>query len=186
MRVYTIALLLSATVIVGTPIGADAQDSRTVPAPADDVYYATPEQAGTASTMPDRAAAEVMALEHEIEAAVVRGDVTFVDAATAPTFTFTHGDGWTTGGTPLRVDSRADWIATVARAPYASRVLDSVKTEVHGDVVITYGRYVGRFKDADPGRRTFTVWYERVYAKRNGRWQYLSHRTVDGPRYERD
>ena len=273
MRVYTIALLLVTTVIVGTPIGADAQDSRTVPAPADDVYYATPEQAGTASTMPDRAAAEVMALEREIEAlgcagrllppynrarrypnvhtfftspsrvtpseseayartialllvttivgtpigadaqdsrtvpapaddvyyatpeqamgmagpaAVVRGDVTFVDAATAPTFTFTHGDGWTTGGAPLRVDSRADWIATVAKAPYASRVLDSVKTEVHGDVVITYGRYVGRFKDADPGRRTFTVWYERVYAKRNGRWQYLSHRTVDGPRYERD
>ena len=33
-----------------------------------------------------------------------------------------------------------------------SRVLDSVRTEVHGDVVITYGRYVGRFKTAAPGR----------------------------------
>ena len=106
-----------------------------------------------------------------IEAAVVRGDVAAVDAATAPTFTFTHGDGWTTGGAPLRVDTRADWMATVAKAPYASRLLDSVKAEVHGDVVITYGRYVGRFKDAAPGRRTFTVWYERVYAKRDGRWQ---------------
>jgi hypothetical protein len=74
----------------------------------------------------------------------------------------------------------------VAKAPYASRVLDSVKTEVHGDIVITYGRYVGRFKDAAPGRRTFTVWYERVYAKRNGTWQYLSHRTVDGPIYEKE
>jgi hypothetical protein len=131
-------------------------------------------------------AAEVLAFEHEIEAAVVRGDVSFVDAATAPTFTFTHGDGWTTGGAPLRVDSRAAWMATVAKAPYASRVLDSVKTEVHGDIVITYGRYVGRFKEAAPGRRTFTVWYERVYAKRNGKWQYLSHRTVDGPVYEKD
>jgi hypothetical protein len=109
-----------------------------------------------------------------------------VDGASAPTFTFTHGDGWTTGGLPLRVDSRADWLATVANAPYASRVLDSVKTEVHGDVVITYGRYVGRFKNAAPGRRQFTVWYERVYAKRNGQWQYLSHRTVDGPTYDRD
>ena len=77
-------------------------------------------------------------------------------------------------------------MATVAKAPYASRVLDSVKTEVHGDVVITYGRYVGRFKDAVPGRRQFTVWYERVYAKRNGKWQYLSHRTVDGPVYAKD
>jgi hypothetical protein len=131
-------------------------------------------------------AQEVLAFERAIEAAVVRGDVAFVDAGTAPTFTFTHGDGWTTGGAPLRVDSRADWMATVAKAPYASRMLDSVKTEVHGDVVITYGRYVGRFKDAAPGRRTFTVWYERVYAKRNGKWQYLSHRTVDGPNYEKD
>lgn len=150
------------------------------------LYEWLAERDGTASTAPNGAAAEVLAFEREIEAAVVGGDVDFVDAATAPTFTFTHGDGWTTGGAPLRVDSRADWMATVARAPYASRVLDAVKTEVHGDVVVTYGRYVGRFKDAAPGRRTFTVWYERVYARRNGRWQYLSHRTVDGPIYESD
>jgi hypothetical protein len=129
---------------------------------------------------------EVLNFERAIEAAVVRGDVAFVDAASAPTFTFTHGDGWTTGGAPLRVDSRADWMATVARAPYSARVLDSVRTEVHGDIVITYGRYVGRFKDAPPGRRQFTVWYERVFAKRDGKWQYLSHRTVDGPIYKTD
>lgn len=129
-------------------------------------------------------AAEVLQFERDVEAAVVRGDVAFVDAASAPTFTFTHGDGWTTGGPPLRVDSREDWLATVAKAPYASRTLDSVRAEVHADVVITYGRYVGRFKDAAPGRRQFTVWYQRVYAKRNARWQYLSHRTVDGPDYE--
>src|SRR5262245_6834783 len=55
-------------------------------------------------------AAEVLAFEREIESAVVRGDVSFVDAASAPTFTFTHGDGWTTGGEPLRTDSRADWL----------------------------------------------------------------------------
>jgi hypothetical protein len=130
--------------------------------------------------------AEVLAFERAIEDAVVRGDVRFVDAASAPTFTFTHGDGWTTGSAPLRVDSRADWLATVAKAPYASRVLDSVKTEVHGDVVITYGRYVARFRNAEPGRRQFTVWFERVYAKRDGTWQYLSHRTVHGPDYATD
>mgnify|MGYP001605330907 FL=1 len=77
-------------------------------------------------------------------------------------------------------------ISLSAPAPYASRALDSVKTEVHGEVVITYGRYVGRFKDAVPGRRTFTVWFERVYARRDGKWQYLSHRTVDGPIYQKD
>ena len=142
-------------------------------------------QAVVRGSAPD-VAAEVLAFERDIEAAIVRGDVAFVDAASAPTFTFTHGDGWTTGGQPIRVDSRAEWLATVAHAPYASRALDSVRTEVHGDVVITYGRYVGRFKNAPPGRRLFTVWYQRVYAKRDGRWQYLSHRTVDGPKYETD
>jgi len=144
---------------------------------------AAPRQAAAPTPAID-AAAEVVALERAIEDAVVKGDVRFVDAATAPTFTFTHGDGWTTGGAPLRVDSRADWLATVAKAPYASRALDSVKTEVHDDIVITYGRYVARFKNAEPGRRQFTVWFERVYAKRDGRWQYLSHRTVHGPIYD--
>jgi hypothetical protein len=149
------------------------------PAVAEDHQPAATNEAGAV-------AAEVLNFERDIEVAVVRGDVRFVDAASAPTFTFTHGDGWTTGGAPLRVDSRADWLAAVAKSPYESRVLDSVKTEVHGDVVITYGRYVGRFKNAAPGRRQFTVWYQRVYAKRGGKWQYLSHRTVDGPVYEKD
>lgn len=132
------------------------------------------------------AESEVLAFEREIESAVVSGDVAFVDDASAETFTFTHGDGWTTGGAPLRVDSREDWLATVARAPYASRVIDSVRAEVHGDVVITYGRYVGRFKNAAPRRTEFTVWYQRVYARRGGKWQYLSHRTVDGPVYQEE
>jgi hypothetical protein len=33
---------------------------------------------------------------------------------------------------------------------------------------------------ASPGPET-SVWFERVYAKQNGRWMYLSHRTVHGP-----
>lgn len=169
--------LLASGVILALAVLAGAQQH----APATSARAAAPKASPAHDT-----AADVLAFERAIEAAVVRGDVAFVDAATAPTFTFTHGDGWTTGGAPLRVDTRADWMATVAKAPYASRALDSVKTEVHGDVVITYGRYVGRFKDAAPGRRTFTVWFERVYARRDGRWQYLSHRTVDGPIYEKD
>ncbi len=156
------------------------------PAAAQQATTVAARDQGAAPKAAHEIAAEVLAFEREIEAAVVRGDVGFVDAASAPTFTFTHGDGWTTGGAPLRVDSRADWMATVVKSPYASRVLDSVRTELHGDVVITYGRYVGRFKAAAPGRTQFTVWFQRVYAKRGGQWQYLSHRTVHGPVYEKD
>ena len=133
----------------------------------------------------DPAAAEVLAFERDVEAAIVRGDVDFMDRACAPTFTFTHGDGWTTGGAPLRVDNRAQWMAVVKSAPYASRDLDSVRVEMHGDVAITYGRYVARMKGGDPERQQFDLWFERVYVKRNGRWQYLSHRTVDGPHFSR-
>ena len=134
-------------------------------------------------TAQDPAAAEVLAFERDVEAAIVRGDVEFMERACAPTFVFSHGDGWTTGGDPFRVDNRAQWLAVVKAAPYASRELDRVRVEMHGDVAITYGRYVAVMKGGDPGRQQFDLWFERVYARRDGRWQYLSHRTVDGPHF---
>ncbi|SRR5258706_9847682 len=131
-------------------------------------------------------AEEVLAFERDMEAAVVRGDVAFLDRACTSDFSFTHGDGWTTGGQPLRVENKGQWLASVGKAPYLSRDLDSVHVERHGDIAITYGRYRARNKAGEPGRRAFTVWFERVYARRSGRWQYVSHRTVHGPTYEGD
>ena len=128
-------------------------------------------------------AADVLAFEKEMEAAVVRGDVAFLDRACASDFSFTHGDGWTTGNPPLRVENKSQWLASVGKAPYLFRDLGSVKVELHGDVAITYGMYKARNKASSPDRGAFTVCFERVYALRNGRWQYLSHRTVHGPTY---
>ena len=42
-------------------------------------------------------AEEVLALERRIEEAVLRADVAFLDEVCADDFTYTHGDGWTTG-----------------------------------------------------------------------------------------
>lgn len=138
----------------------------------------------TKSTAASGAAAEVLAFEKEMEAAVVRGDVKFLDRICASDFSFTHGDGWTIGGQPLRVENRAQWLASVSKKPYLSRDLDQVQVELHGDLAITYGMYRARFRaPADPTRADFTVWFERVYARRNGQWQYVSHRTVHGPMY---
>jgi uncharacterized protein DUF4440 len=128
--------------------------------------------------------AEVVTFERQMESAVVRGDVTFLDKICASDFSFTHGDGWTTGGAPLRVEDRAHWLASISKAPYLLRELDSVQVELHGDVAITYGRYRARYKAGNPEQREFIVWFERVYARRNGGWQFLSHRTVHGPVYE--
>jgi ketosteroid isomerase-like protein len=135
------------------------------------------ETSGPASASKDPVAA-VLAFEREMEAAVVRGDVAFLDKVCAPDFSFTHGDGWTTGGAPLRVENKEQWLAAVGKAPYLYRTLDSVKVEMHGDIAITYGMYKAKNKTAKSG---FTVWFERVYAFRNGAWQYVSHRTVNGP-----
>ncbi|MBZ5607878.1 MAG: nuclear transport factor 2 family protein [Acidobacteriia bacterium] len=127
--------------------------------------------------------AEVRAFEKKMEAAVVRGDVAYLDRVCASDFSFTHGDGWVTGGRPLRVENKAQWLESVSKQPYLARDLDSVQVELHGDVAITYGMYRARNKTADPQRSEFTVWFERVYARRGGQWQFLSHRTVHGPIY---
>jgi hypothetical protein len=122
--------------------------------------------------------AQVLAFERDMEAAVVRGDVAYLEKICAKDFSFTHGDGWTSGGAPLRVENREQWLASVGKAPYLYRNLGSVKVEMHGDIAITYGMYKAQNKTAKNG---FTVWFERVYAFRNGAWQYVSHRTVHGP-----
>jgi len=139
-----------------------------------------------ASTDVAAAAAEVLAFEREMEAAVVRGDVAYVERVSAPDLSFTHGDGWTTGGKPLLVDDRAAFLKRVENRQYNARDLDSVKVEMHGDIAITYGRYVAQNRTGKPDQSWFSVWFERVYQKRDGRWLYVSHRTVHGPTYGPD
>ena len=145
-----------------------------------------PRVAPTTSAAVSDSAGAVLAFEREMEAAVVRGDVTFLDHVCTSDFSFTHGDGWTTGGVPLRIENKAQWLASVGKAPYLSRDLDSVQVELHGDIAITYGKYHARNKVGEPGRTEFTVWFERVYARRNNRWQFVSHRTVHGPTYGKE
>jgi len=96
-----------------------------------------------------------------------------------------HGDGWTHGGRPLMSDDKAAFLKRVADKEYLVHDLDQVKLEMHGDVAITSGRYVSLFvpanRNAANPARLNSIWFERVYAKRNGQWQFLSHRTVHGP-----
>jgi hypothetical protein len=132
--------------------------------------------------------AEVLAFEKQMEAAVVRGDVTFLDRALSADFIFTHGDGWTSGGAPLKVDTKATWLAYVAKQPppYFYRELDHVQVELHGNIALTIGRYLYLPQSSNPQPGHMYVWFERVYAKQNGEWKHLSHRTVKGPVREDD
>jgi len=132
----------------------------------------------------------VMAFEKQCDDAAVKGDVAFLTRALSPDFVMTHGDGWTSGGAPLKVDTKETWLAYVGKqpSPYIYRRLDSVQVELHGDVALTVGRYkyLPRTNSAAPTTSHLYVWFERAYAKRNGEWQFLSHRTVKGPVREDD
>ena len=140
---------------------------------------------GAAPGSPD--AQELLQIDQKIADGVVRGDVAFVDGMLASDFSMVHGDQWTIGGKPLLVDDKASFMKRVASQYYRVINFDSVKVEMHGDVAITYGRYVSTTANvSDPGRAWFSVWFERVFAKRNGRWIYLSHRTVNGPTFGPD
>jgi hypothetical protein len=172
--------------VVVLACAASAQERRPAPAPA--AAAAAPLPAPT----PAEAAtiAEVLAFEKEMEAAVVRGDAAFLDRVCARDFRFTHGDGWTTGGPPIKVDTKETWLEYLRQQPppYVYRNLKSVQVELHGDIAITYGKYEykPRSNKPNPSPGHLFVWFERVYAKRNGQWQYLSHRTVHGPGREDD
>ena len=137
------------------------------------------------ASSPDEA--EVLALDQKIADAVVRGDTAYVYSVTPDDFVMVHGDGWTNGGKPLLTDSKASLLGRVTAKYYDVIAFDSVKAEMHGDIAITYGRYLAHTSSGDdPSKRWFAVWFERVYAKRNGKWIYLSHRTVHGPTYGAD
>jgi len=97
-----------------------------------------------------------------------------------------HGDGWTHGAPPTLVDDRAAFMKRVSGKIYDVHDYDVQAAEMHGDVAVTYGRYVGYIPSSPAGRRWFYVWYQKVYARRGGRWVYLSHRTVDGAHYGND
>jgi hypothetical protein len=145
-----------------------------------------PTRAVTGATADAAAGAEVLAFERAIGAAIVRGDSELFDQATSDDFVMLHGDGWTTGGRPALVDDKASFLPRVAGSAYAAHDYDRQAVELHDDVAITYGRYIGHIPSSPPERRWFYVWYQKVYAKRDGRWVYVSHRTVDGAHYAVD
>ena len=182
IRALLTSVVLVSVLAVGGLLAQSAGDTlwrpKTGPAPSL-VPPGTPAPGSAESA----AIAEVIAFEKATEAAVVRGDTAYLERALAPTFLFTHGDGWVDGGAPLKIDTKASWIEYVKRkpSPYIYRELDHQQVELHGDVAITLGRYFYLPQSNNGNAAHMHVWFERVYAKRNGQWQQLSHRTVKGP-----
>jgi hypothetical protein len=174
MRIrFVVALAIVGALSGQLPNSISGQRGGAAPAP-----HLSPEQAA--------AAAEVLGLDQKIGTAVVRGDTAYVDSVTASDFVMVHGDGWTNGGKPLSTDTKQSMLGRVTSKYYDVIDFDSVKVEMHGDIAITYGRYLAHVPSSAADKAWFSVWFERVYAKREGRWTYLSHRTVHGPTFGAD
>ena len=134
--------------------------------------------------------AEVLAFEKDMEAAVVRGDVKFLDRALTPI----SSSRTATAG--RRAARRSKWTRKRAGSlmwrsslpPYIYRELDHVQVELHGNVALTIGRYLYLPQSNTPqaAKEHLYVWFERVYIKQNGEWKHASHRTVKGPVREAD
>lgn len=131
-------------------------------------------------------AMKVLKLERDIEAAVVRGDVAYVSSKLSNDFIMVHGDTWILGKPLLLADNKSSFLKRVEDKQYLARDISTSKVEMHGDIALTFGQYIAENKPGGTPRSWFSVWYERAFAKRNGQWVMVSHRTVNGPNYGPD
>lgn len=121
-----------------------------------------------AQVQPEQA---VLQLNQDIDAAIVRKDIARLTQCYADDFVFTHGTGY--------VDNKESWLKDVAKPEthFVSRQQDSTTVELHGDVALVTGRLqIVRQDKKGPVR--YGIWYIRVYATRQQRWQLISHRTT--------
>ena len=150
----------------------------------DPVAIARTAAIGAGDTSPE--ALKVLKIELDIVAAVVRGDVAYVSSKLSDDFIMVHGDSWILGKPLMLADNKASFLKRVQDKQYLARDISTSRVEMHGDLALTFGQYIAENKPGGTPRSWFSVWYERIYANRNGQWVMVSHRTVNGPNYGPD
>ena len=142
------------------------------------VAFAVAQESKPTSNLPlaDQTVAEIRALEQKVETATLGADASFLENVYASDFRFTHGNSRLLG--TRSVSNKTETLQALQPGRFISRDLDSVDVEPHGDVALTTGRILVRTTSKDPELREYTIYYVRVYQRRDGRWQLLSHRTV--------
>ena len=109
-------------------------------------------------------------LNRSLDRAVVNKDVDLLQKHYGDDFVFTHSDG--------RVDSKQSWIKSIQHAHYLGREHDSTKVELHDDIAIITGKLNIERKVKHPENPLFSIYYVRVYARRNDVWQLICHKSV--------
>jgi len=121
--------LVLAGLTIGTPAASQAAQGQGRVGGSDRAARRAPAPETTAANATGDAA-EILALEQKIEAAVVRGDVAFAETVLSSDFHFRHGDGWTRGETTGGIeDDRAAFMKRIADKEYLVHDLDNPKIE---------------------------------------------------------
>ncbi len=122
-------------------------------------------------------------IDRAFELALVDGDVDMLIDLLADDFTYVHGDAWTRGDPPMRVDDKATTIQAARDGTYEHRTTGGVTVELHGGVGIVEGSYHAGLRTS---KRVveFSVRYIRIYARKGDRWTLTTHRTVEGPIFD--
>ena len=127
--------------------------------------------------------AEVMAFEKQCDDAAVKGDVAFLERALSSDFVMTHGNGWTSGGAPLKVTPKPP--GSPGSASSRCRTSTAISTQSRWSCMATSRSPSGDTALAADDRAE--SWQQPLYVvraglrRRGGQWQFLSHRTVKGP-----
>lgn len=110
--------------------------------------------------------------EQNLAQAVLKGDTEFLDKTYAEDFKFTHSTGM--------IHTKEGWINFLKEGSVKGleRSVDSIEVELHGDIAVTTGRIHSKTDSSNPRWQEYTIWYIRVYAKRDNRWQLLCHRSI--------
>jgi predicted RNA binding protein YcfA (HicA-like mRNA interferase family) len=111
----------------------------------------------------------LIALNQQIDNHVVAQDTVALDKLYAADFVFSHGSG--------KIEGKKGWFTSVAKGSFISRRHDSVTVELHPNLAILRGK-LSVYKKANEKTDRYYLYYIRVYAYRDKRWQMISHITT--------
>ena len=120
---------------------------------------------------------KILSLDKKIQQAVIIGDTVLINSSIANDFVFTHGflDG--------EIDTKTTWkeLAKAKLKTFVARDVDSATVELHNDIAIVVGRLNVKAKFEEENKlQTFcySLHFIHVYAKRNNKWLFISHKTA--------
>jgi ketosteroid isomerase-like protein len=148
MRQRSVLAALALAIVCGHPAVAEAQDA---------------------------AAAELIQLERDWDAAFLKNDTAFVDRVLAPEFIATYPDG--TSG------DRAKELANAAAFDQQidSSTLDEFTVQVHGETAVVW--FTRRLVGPSQGQRLEVAYrYLDVFVRSGGRWQCVASQSIRLPK----